>query len=93
MTHGRHRQPQFGGGHLVRSTPCPPPSTRRGKARLGPLADQFPLEFGQTVNDKQDDKGYLLMSYTFSIGGTPAKPDSSQLWKIIGEAAARSFLR
>lgn len=45
------------------------------------------------LSDKQDEKGYSLMSYTFSIGGTPAKPDSSQLWKIIGEAAARSFLR
>ncbi len=45
------------------------------------------------LSDKLDDKGYMLMTYTFSIGGTPAKPDSSQLWKIIGEAAARSFLR
>lgn len=49
------------------------------------------------LSNKQDEKGYYLMTYAFTIGGTAAKPDSSQLWKIIGEAAARaaagSFLR
>lgn len=44
---------------------------------------------GMLVN-KQDEKGYYLMSQTFSIGGTPAKPDSSSLWQMIGAAAAKA---
>jgi hypothetical protein len=28
------------------------------------------------------------MSQTFTIGGTAAKPDSSELWRILGTAAA-----
>ncbi len=34
----------------------------------------------------QDEKGYYLMSRNFSIGGTPAKPDNSALWKLLLEA-------
>ena len=40
------------------------------------------------LGDKKDDKGYALMNSPFVIGGTPANPDSSQLWKIVGSAAA-----
>ena len=49
------------------------------------------------LDGKQDEKGYATMSRAFSVSGTAAKPDSSQLWRIIGEAAARAavgtFLR
>lgn len=49
------------------------------------------------LGEKQDEKGYYLMTQTFKVGGTAAKPDSSSLWKILGEAAARAaagaFLR
>jgi hypothetical protein len=40
------------------------------------------------LNGQKDDKGYSRMSSSFVLGGTPANPDSSQLWKIVGSAAA-----
>jgi hypothetical protein len=40
------------------------------------------------LTQKMDPKGYYLMSQSFTIGGTPANPDSSQLWKFLGSAAA-----
>lgn len=37
-----------------------------------------------------DDRGYQLLERTFTLGGTPAKPDSNALWKfLLAEAAAR----
>jgi hypothetical protein len=42
------------------------------------------------LSEKVDARGYSLMTQTFSIGGTPAKPDSSQLWQMLGSAAARA---
>ncbi|MBI5690361.1 MAG: hypothetical protein HZC55_09700 [Verrucomicrobia bacterium] len=47
---------------------------------------------GQLVN-KQDEKGYYLMSRTFNIGGTPGKPDNSALWKLLLEAGIGAFAR
>jgi hypothetical protein len=44
------------------------------------------------LGDKQDDKGYTLMSSPFVIGGTLSNPDSSQLWKIVGTAAAKAVV-
>jgi hypothetical protein len=41
---------------------------------------------GQNV----DPRGYYLMTQGFTIGGTPANPDSSPLWQILGAAAARA---
>lgn len=38
------------------------------------------------LSGTQDDKGYFLMSRSFAIGGTPAKPDNSALWKLLLEA-------
>jgi len=32
------------------------------------------------------------MSSPFVIAGTPSNPDSSQLWKIVGSAAARAII-
>ena len=55
------------------------------------------LNQAQLLGGAQDDKGYSTMRRAFSVGGTAAKPDSSQLWLVIGEAAARAavgtFLR
>ncbi|MEO7412709.1 MAG: hypothetical protein ABIZ81_05070 [Opitutaceae bacterium] len=45
------------------------------------------------LGEKQDDKGYQLMSQAFTVGGTPSKPDSSALWKMLGGAAAGALLR
>jgi hypothetical protein len=39
---------------------------------------------------KLDDKGFALLSKTFTIGGTPANPDSSSLWKTILAEAAKA---
>ena len=44
------------------------------------------------LGDRQDDKGYTLMASPFVIGGTLSKPDSSQLWKIVGPAAAKAVV-
>lgn len=65
-------------------------------------AMKFDLQFGAkdqlaalmnkagVLGGQQDEQGYHLMAQKFSIGGTPANPDSSQLWRMIGEAAARA---
>lgn len=42
------------------------------------------------LGDQQDDKGYSMMSSPFIISGTPANPDSSQLWKIVGSASVKA---
>jgi hypothetical protein len=79
--------------------------TQQGDAPIQNQPMRFELQFGakeglalllnkaRLLGDKQDDKGYYLMSQGFTIGGTPAKPDSGVLWQIIGRAAAGSFLR
>lgn len=42
------------------------------------------------LGQSQDDKGYQLLSRSFLIGGTPANPDSSSLWKTILAEAAKA---
>jgi hypothetical protein len=42
------------------------------------------------LSQNMDPKGYFLMTQSFTIGGTPANPDSSQLWKMLGTAAAQA---
>jgi hypothetical protein len=59
-------------------------------SRVGMLAG---VQTQTGVQPKTDDKGYALMTRTFTIGGTASKPDSSSLWKILGEAAAGALLR
>jgi len=73
-----------------------------GTGSLLNQAMKFDLQFGAkdqlaalmnkagVLGGQQDDQGYYLMAQKFSIGGTPANPDSSQLWRMIGEAAARA---
>ena len=47
-------------------------------------------EPGQEI--KLDEKGFELVQKTFTIGGTPANPDSSSLWKtILADAAAQGL--
>ena len=55
--------------------------------------DHLAFLLGKTnlLGGQQDDKGYSMMSAPFVIGGTPAKPDSSQLWKIVGSATASAL--
>ena len=42
------------------------------------------------LGQNTDASGYSLMTQSFIIGGTPANPDSSQLWQMLGSAAARA---
>lgn len=58
------------------------------KDQLGFLLNRVRL-----LGTNQDEKGYNLMSRTFTIGGTPSKPDNSALWKILGEAAVGALVR
>lgn len=74
----------------------------RGDQPIGNQPMEFTLQFGAKDNlaallnkagvlaGQQDEKGYYLMSQRFTIGGTPANPDSTPLWQIIGAAAARA---
>ncbi len=44
------------------------------------------------LGQNADEQGYQLLQRTFTVGGTPSKPDSSALWKfLIGEAATRGL--
>lgn len=52
----------------------------------------FLLNRAGVLGTAQDDKGYFPMSSAIALGGTAAKPDSSQLWRLIGQAAAASLL-
>ncbi|MEO6243876.1 MAG: hypothetical protein ABIQ12_00455, partial [Opitutaceae bacterium] len=43
------------------------------------------------LSGNKDAKGYSLMSQAFTIGGTPAKPDTSALWKfLLAQGASRA---
>ena len=42
---------------------------------------------------KQDEKGYQLMTRSFTVGGTTGKPDNSALWRLLGEAALGALAR
>ncbi|OIR04384.1 putative assembly protein [mine drainage metagenome] len=57
------------------------------KDQMAYLMNRANLLSGQT-----DDKGYNTMSSTFTLSGTPVKPNSSDLWSIIGKAAIGSLL-
>jgi hypothetical protein len=43
----------------------------------------------KVLNGKQDDQGYYLMEKTFTIGGTPTNPDSSDLYKYLTTLGVR----
>jgi hypothetical protein len=44
------------------------------------------------LKPEPDDKGYQLMSRTFTVGGTVAKPDANALWKILLVEGATQLL-
>ncbi len=50
------------------------------------------LNEARLLSANTDDKGYNLMTKTFTIGGTPAKPDRRALWSILLETGLGSFL-
>jgi hypothetical protein len=52
----------------------------------------YALQKTGKLSSKQDDKGYNLMTSSFTIGGTPTKPDNSALYSFIGEAALGGLL-
>lgn len=56
-----------------------------GKDHMAMLLNKAALLSGD-----KDAQGYYLMTRSFELGGTPSKPDSSQLWKIIGEAGLKA---
>jgi hypothetical protein len=58
------------------------------KGQLGYL-----LQRAGMLGQNQDEKGYQLISRTFTIGGTPTKPDNSALWSFLGQAALGAFAR
>jgi len=58
------------------------------KGELGYLLQKVGM-----LGTQKDDKGYQLMSRSFTLGGTLAKPDSGALWKILGEAALGALVR
>jgi len=58
-----------------------------GKEYMAQLLNRAGLLGGQ-----QDDKGYYPMGTSFTLRGTAAQPDSRDLWRIIGEAAARAAI-
>ncbi len=57
-------------------------------AAKDPLA--VPLNRLGLLSGNQDSQGYTTMSSPFTITGTLAKPNSSQLWKIVEGAGARA---
>lgn len=60
-------------------------------AAKGELA--YALQRAGLLSDKQDDKGYALMSRTFTVGGTPSKPNNSALWSLLLETGLGAFGR
>lgn len=58
------------------------------KGNLGYL-----LQRAGALGGQQDDQGYYLVSRPFHLGGTAGNPDSSALWKFLGQLAAGGLLR
>jgi hypothetical protein len=53
----------------------------------------FLLNRAGVLGTTQDAQGYYQMSSGISLGGTAAKPDSTALWRMIGQAAIGGLLR
>ena len=48
------------------------------------------LARANALGEQADPQGYRLMQKTFTVGGSPSKPDSSSLWTfLLKEAATR----
>ncbi len=70
-------------GVPIQNQPLHVTLTLAGKDDMAYLLNRVHL-----LSDQQDSDGYSAMSSSFTLGGTPAKPDSSDLWKILAQAAA-----
>lgn len=53
----------------------------------------FLLNRAGVLGTTKDAQGYFLMNSAISLGGTAAKPDSGQLWRLIGQTALGGLLR
>ena len=53
----------------------------------------FLLNRAGVLGTTQDAQGYYQMNSGISLGGTAAKPDSTALWRMIGQAAIGGLLR
>jgi hypothetical protein len=57
-----------------------------GKDSMGLL-----MQRARILGDQTDALGYRNMFTSFTLKGTPANADSSDLWRILGEAVMRNF--
>lgn len=104
ITNSKAAAPRSGSGQILGSVAAQPAETpiqnqpMNIQLQLG-AKDQLALLLNRAgvLGQQTDQRGYYLMTQSFTIGGTPAKPDSSQLWQMLGAAAARaaagSFLK
>ena len=55
LAHRGHRQPQFGGGHLVRSSTVAAAGPGGGQTREGAFGDEFAFEFSEGRENAEDE--------------------------------------
>ncbi len=72
-------------GVAIANQPMKITLTLAGKDNMAFLLDKAGL-----LSGNKDDKGYYTMSTNFTVGGTPAKADSNELWRIIAEAGLKA---
>lgn len=53
----------------------------------------YALQRAGLLGTQQDANGYVQMARTFTIGGTPSKPDNSALWAILAQVGLNAFGR
>jgi hypothetical protein len=53
----------------------------------------YALQKAGLLGTQQDANGYVQMARTFTIGGTPSKPDNSALWSILAQVGLNAFGR
>ncbi|MBL9207831.1 MAG: hypothetical protein JNN01_22300 [Opitutaceae bacterium] len=53
----------------------------------------FLLNRAGVLSGEKDNQEYFLMNQAISLGGTPAKPDASAFWRLLGQAALGGLLR
>ncbi len=54
LRHRRHREPEFGGGHLVGPAAVAAPGARGGHSRAGAFDDQRVFELGERREEAED---------------------------------------
>ena len=86
--HGRHRQPQLGGRHLIRPATIPAPGVRGSHSCLGPLDDQFSLELSQGGKDTE----YQLAAGRRGIDACPMATENLKA-NVRTDSASRGIYR